>query len=181
METVAAAEAAVVAVAVKALTPTAVLPVYATDEAAGADLSADLAGPLTLQPGERALVSTGIAIALPRGFEAQVRPRSGLAIKHGITCLNSPGTIDSDYRGELKVILANLGREPFTVEPHMRIAQMIVAPVARAKFAAVTELPETVRGAGGFGSTGTKRHAKARPVKKAAKRVRKTSSAKKPR
>ncbi len=167
-----------VAVAVKALRPSAAVPVYATEDAAGADLSADLDGPLILKPGERALVPTGIAIALPRGYEAQVRPRSGLALKHGITCLNSPGTIDADYRGELKVILANLGQDPFTVEPHMRIAQMIVAPVSRAKFSLVPELPGTVRGAGGFGSTGTKRHAKA-AVKKPAGAARKTSVPKK--
>ncbi len=164
----AGAETVAVAVAVKALTPTAVLPVYATEGAAGADLSADIEGPFAIQPGERALVPTGIALAIPQGYEGQVRPRSGLAIKGGITCLNSPGTIDSDYRGEVKVILINHGHEPFVVEPHMRIAQLVIAPVSQAKFRAVTDLPATGRGSGGFGSTGVARH----PERKQAKPLR---------
>lgn len=153
--TAAVAGTVAVAVAVKRLRPTAALPVYSTPDAAGADLAADLDSPLVLEPGRRVLVPTGLAIALPRGYEAQVRPRSGLAIKNGITCLNSPGTIDADYRGELKVILANLGQEPFTIEPGMRIAQMVVAPVAQARFRETDELDATRRGHGGFGSTGT--------------------------
>jgi dUTP pyrophosphatase len=107
-----------------------------------------------LAPGERGLVPTGLAIALPAGFEAQVRPRSGLALKHGVTLLNSPGTIDADYRGEIGVILVNLGQLPFTIERGTRIAQMVVAPVTRVSWAETATLPETARGAGGFGSTG---------------------------
>jgi dUTP pyrophosphatase len=128
------------------------LPAYATEGAAGMDLRADVE--LVLPAGDRALVPTGIAIAVPPGFEAQVRPRSGLALKHGITCLNSPGTIDSDYRGEVGVILANLGREPFRIARGDRIAQLLVAPVSRAVLIEVGELPPTVRGAGGFGHSG---------------------------
>jgi dUTP pyrophosphatase len=109
---------------------------------------------LTLQPGERHAVATGFAIAIPSGYEVQVRPRSGLALKHGITCLNTPGTIDSDYRGEVKVILANFGKEPFAVRRGERIAQLVPAPVLRAHFDEVATLDETERGAGGFGSTG---------------------------
>ena len=109
---------------------------------------------LTLAPGERRAVATGFAIAIPDGYEVQVRPRSGLALKHGITCLNTPGTIDSDYRGEVKVILANLGSEPFEVVRGERIAQLVPAPVLRARFTEVEELGETARGGGGFGSTG---------------------------
>jgi len=119
------------------------------------DLAAALDAPLPLAPGARALVPTGIAIAVPEGFEAQVRPRSGLAARHGVTCLNSPGTIDSDYRGEVKVILVNHGQEPFLVEHGLRIAQLVVAPVVRAEVVETTTLPPTGRGAGGFGSTGT--------------------------
>ena len=119
------------------------------------DLAAALDAPLSLAPGARALVPTGIAIAVPEGFEAQVRPRSGLAARHGVTCLNSPGTIDSDYRGEVKVILVNHGQEPFLVEHGLRIAQLVVAPVVRAEVVETTTLPPTGRGAGGFGSTGT--------------------------
>lgn len=130
------------------------LPAYATADSAGVDLMAAIAEPLTLPPGARALVPSGIAIALPRGYEAQVRPRSGLAIKHGIILPNAPGTIDADYRGEIQVILANIGNEPFTVEPGMRIAQMVVAPVSRVAWEAVDVLPDSGRGAGGFGSTG---------------------------
>lgn len=131
------------------------LPRYATEHAAGLDLEAAIEQPLTLKPGERALVPTGLAIALPEGYEAQVRPRSGLAAKNGVTVLNSPGTIDADYRGEIKVILANLGTEPFTIERGMRIAQMVVAAYNRVSWNAVEVLDATERGAGGFGSTGT--------------------------
>lgn len=130
------------------------LPEYATADAAGMDLVAAVTKPVTLAPGERGLVPTGLAIALPAGFEAQVRPRSGLALKHGVTLLNSPGTIDADYRGEIGVILVNLGQAPFTVERGTRIAQMVVAPVTRVSWAETATLPETARGAGGFGSTG---------------------------
>ena len=128
------------------------LPRYASEDAAGLDVSA--AEDLTLQPGKRHAVSTGFAIEIPRGYEVQVRPRSGLAIKNGITCLNTPGTIDSDYRGEVKVILINLGEEPFEVRRGERIAQLVPAPVLRADFVEATELAETARGSGGFGSTG---------------------------
>jgi dUTP pyrophosphatase len=131
------------------------LPKYATEHSAGMDLEAAIEVPLTLKPGERALVPTGLAIALPEGHEAQIRPRSGLAAKHGVTILNSPGTIDADYRGEIKVILANLGIEPFTIERGMRIAQMVIAAHSRVNWNAVATLDETARGAGGFGSTGT--------------------------
>jgi dUTP pyrophosphatase len=131
------------------------LPAYATELSAGVDLEAAVDAPVTLQPGERKLIPTGLAIALPEGYEAQVRPRSGLAFKNGVTVLNSPGTIDADYRGEVKVILANLGAEPFTVERGMRVAQMVVAQYARVNFNLVEQLDETARGAGGFGSTGT--------------------------
>ena len=127
-------------------------PNYATDGAAGLDVVA--AEELTLEPGQRHAVATGFAIAIPEGFEVQVRPRSGLALKHGITCLNTPGTIDHDYRGEVKVILANLGSEPFQVRRGERIAQLVPAPVTKAHFSEVMELSETSRGAGGFGSTG---------------------------
>lgn len=131
------------------------LPAYATAGSAGMDLTAAVDEPLTLKPGERALVPTGLAIALPTGFEAQVRPRSGLAAKHGVTVLNTPGTIDADYRGEIKVILANLGPDPFVVERGMRIAQMVVARHEVVEWAVSESLDETSRGAGGFGSTGT--------------------------
>ena len=132
------------------------LPSYATEGAAGMDLRAALAEPMLLQPGSRSLIPTGIAIAVPAGFEAQVRPRSGLAIKHGITMLNSPGTIDSDYRGEIKVIAINHGSEPFKVEHGERIAQLILAPVARAEWSQVESLDSTSRSDGGFGHTGKK-------------------------
>jgi len=131
------------------------LPRYETALAAGMDLKAAVSADLVLMPGARALVPTGIAIALPAGYEAQVRPRSGLAVKHGVTCLNAPGTIDADYRGEIQVPLINHGAEPFTVSRGMRIAQMIVAPVTRGHWREVVKLSETARGAGGFGSTGT--------------------------
>ncbi|MBL8711332.1 MAG: dUTP diphosphatase [Alphaproteobacteria bacterium] len=131
------------------------LPKYATELSAGVDLEAAVDAPVTLKPGERQLIPTGIAIALPEGYEAQVRPRSGLAFKNGVTVLNSPGTIDADYRGEVKVILTNLGTEPFTIERGMRVAQMVVAQYTRVSFNLVEQLDETARGAGGFGSTGT--------------------------
>ena len=130
------------------------LPDYATAAAAGADLVAAIEGEIELAPLERRIVPTGISIALPMGFEAQVRPRSGLAAKHGITVANAPGTIDADYRGEVGVILINLGKEPFRIERGMRIAQIIVARHARAVWREVTTLDETARGSGGFGSTG---------------------------
>ena len=127
-------------------------PAYATDGAAGLDIVA--AEELTLAPGQRHAVATGFAIAIPPGYEVQVRPRSGLALKHGITCLNTPGTIDEDYRGEVKVILANLGTEPFEVRRGERIAQLVPASVLKTGFREVEELSQTSRGAGGFGSTG---------------------------
>ena len=131
------------------------LPAYESAGAAGADLRANLPeGAVTLAPGARALISTGLHMAIPHGFEVQVRPRSGLALKHGITLINSPGTIDSDYRGVVGVILGNTGQEAFTVEHGMRIAQMVVAPVVQAGFDLVDSLDDTSRGAGGFGSTG---------------------------
>ncbi len=128
------------------------LPQYASEDAVGLDIAA--AEDLTLEPGARHAVATGYAIEIPRGYEVQVRPRSGLAIRHGITCLNTPGTIDSDYRGEVKVILVNLGQEPFPVRRGERIAQLVPAPVLRAHFTEAESLAETVRGGGGFGSTG---------------------------
>lgn len=128
------------------------LPAYATDGAAGMDVVA--AEELVLTPGARHAVATGFAMAIPPGFEVQVRPRSGLALKHGVTCLNTPGTIDSDYRGELRVILANLGSEPFPIKRGDRIAQLVPAPVQRAVFDEMSSLDETTRGSGGFGSTG---------------------------
>ena len=130
------------------------LPAYATDGAAGLDLLAAVTEPLTLQPGERKLVPTGLSIAVPPGFEAQVRPRSGLALKSGVTVLNAPGTVDADYRGEVGVILINHGDQPFTVNRGERIAQMVIAAYSRAEWVPVAALPETQRGAGGFGSTG---------------------------
>ena len=131
------------------------LPAYATPGSAGVDLMAAVDEPVVIEPGARALVPTGIAICIPFGFEAQVRPRSGLAIKHGITGLNSPGTIDADYRGEVGVILINHGTEPFRIERGMRIAQLVAAPGTRAKWREAEALDATQRGASGFGSTGT--------------------------
>jgi dUTP pyrophosphatase len=128
------------------------LPRYASEDAVGLDVTS--AEELVLQPGERHAVATGFAIEIPRGYEVQVRPRSGLAIKNGITCLNTPGTIDSDYRGEIKVILINLGQEPFEVRRGERIAQLVPAPVLRADFVEASQLGETARGTCGFGSTG---------------------------
>lgn len=131
------------------------LPSYATMDAAGVDLMAAIEGPIGLLPGAFQIIPTGIAIALPRGYEAQVRPRSGLAAKHGVTVLNSPGTVDADYRGEVGVILINHGAEEFIVERGVRIAQLVVAPVTTLEWREVSSLEESDRGAGGFGSTGT--------------------------
>jgi len=133
------------------------LPSYQSASAAGLDLLAAVSStaPVTIAPGARALVPTGIAIALASGYEAQVRPRSGLASRHGLTVLNTPGTIDADYRGEIQVLLINLGEEPVTVERGMRVAQMVIAPVARAEILDVAFLDQTTRGSGGFGSTGS--------------------------
>ena len=132
------------------------LPAYETKGAAGMDLRAAIEDgkTLTLAPGKRALVPSGFIFEIPEGFEAQIRPRSGLAFKHGITCLNSPGTVDSDYRGEVHALLINLGDEPFEITRGMRIAQMVIAPVTQVRVAEITEVSETARGAGGFGSTG---------------------------
>ena len=132
------------------------LPAYATEHSAGMDLVAAISENITLAAGERKLIPTGLSIALPNGYEAQIRPRSGLALKNGISLVNSPGTIDADYRGEIGVIVINHGSEPFTVERGMRIAQMVIAPYTRAAFSEVLELPASERGAGGFGSTGTR-------------------------
>ena len=139
---------------VKRVRPQALLPQYMSPQAAGMDLYACLEESLTLKPGQWEAVPTGIAVALPQGWELQIRPRSGLALKHGVTLLNAPGTIDADYRGEIKVILINLGREPFTVKPGMRIAQAVLAPVAQGELEETQELPSTQRGEGGFGHTG---------------------------
>lgn len=132
------------------------LPAYATPQSAGLDLRANITEPVTLQPLERRLIPTGLYIALPKGYEAQVRPRSGLALKHGITVLNSPGTIDSDYRGELMVLLINLSREAFTINEGERIAQLVVARHEQAELVGVEQLDETTRGTGGYGHTGVK-------------------------
>ena len=131
-------------------------PFYATANSAGMDLKANINEPITLEPLQRAMVPTGLYIALPEGTEAQIRPRSGLAAKHGITVLNTPGTIDADYRGEIKVILVNLSNEPFIINPGERIAQMVVARYEKVEWDIVDELDTTERGTGGFGSTGTK-------------------------
>jgi dUTP pyrophosphatase len=132
------------------------LPAYQTTGAAGIDLMAalDESAPISIKPGERLAVPTGLILEIPEGFEGQIRPRSGLALKHGITCLNAPGTIDWDYRGEVKVILINHGHEPFVISHGMRIAQLVIAPVSQALIEEIEELSETTRGAGGFGSTG---------------------------
>jgi dUTP diphosphatase len=132
----------------------ALLPIYSSEQAAGADVRANISEPLVLKSGESRLIPTGIKFSIPEGYEIQVRPRSGLALKHQITVLNSPGTIDSDYRGELCVILINHGKNDFVVEPKMRIAQIIVAPVVRAAFLPIEALEETARGVKGFGHTG---------------------------
>lgn len=130
------------------------LPSYETAGAAGMDIRAAVSEPLVLQPGARMLVPTGFIFEIPQGFEIQVRPRSGLAFKHGVTCLNTPGTIDSDYRGEVKVLLINLGQENFTIDRGMRIAQLVFAPVVQAQVQEADRFNDTARGAGGFGSTG---------------------------
>ncbi len=130
------------------------LPAYATEHAAGMDLCAAVTSDMNIEPGKRVLVPTGLSIALPEGYEAQIRPRSGLALKNGLTVLNSPGTIDADYRGEVQVILANLGTEAFTISRGMRIAQMVIAPYTRITWQETDELATTERGTGGFGSTG---------------------------
>jgi dUTP pyrophosphatase len=131
------------------------LPLYKTDHAAAMDLGAAVIEPLVIPPGDRALVPCGFALAVPEGYEAQVRPRSGLAFQHGVTVVNAPGTIDADYRGEVKVALVNLGREPFIIERGARVAQLLVAPVPRVQWDEVQELPPSSRGQGGFGHTGT--------------------------
>ncbi|MBO5831712.1 MAG: dUTP diphosphatase [Alistipes sp.] len=131
-------------------------PFYATERSAGMDIKANIEEPITLQPLQRAMIPTGLYIALPEGTEAQIRPRSGLAAKHGITVLNTPGTIDADYRGEIKVILVNLSNEDFVINPGERIAQMVVARYEKVEWDSVEVLDDTERGAGGFGSTGTK-------------------------
>ncbi len=130
------------------------LPSYRSSAAAGLDLEAALAAPVTLQPGQRRLIPTGLRLEIPEGYEGQVRARSGLALRHGIAMVNAPGTIDADYRGEVGVLLVNLGQEPFVVEPGARIAQLVICPVARAEVVLVEELTTTERGGGGYGSTG---------------------------
>lgn len=130
------------------------LPAYATDAAAGLDLRAALTEPLTLSPGERGIVPTGLKMAIPEGYEGCVRPRSGLAMKHGLTLTNSPGTIDADYRGEVKVLLINLGQEPVVLKRGDRIAQLLISPVAHAQVVKIESLDDTARGSGGFGHTG---------------------------
>jgi len=136
------------------LSPLARIPAYQTSLAAGMDVHAAITEPMLLEPNRVVLVPTGFALAIPEGFEAQVRPRSGLSTKHGVTVPNAPGTIDADYRGEVMVALINLGRSDFTIEPGMRVAQLVFAPVARADITEVSELSPTERGTGGFGSTG---------------------------
>jgi dUTP pyrophosphatase len=137
------------------LRPDSVVPAYMSADAAGLDLAAAIDSPVVIEPGARAAIGTGLAIELPRGFEGQVRPRSGLAIKHGLTVVNAPGTIDADYRGEVAVLLVNLGAQSVTVSPGMRIAQLVIAPVVQASIEVVTGLSSTDRGSGGFGSTGS--------------------------
>jgi len=141
---------------IKKLSDSVSIPKYETSGSSGMDIAAHIENNIIINPGEKALVSTGFSIAIPRGYEVQIRPRSGLAAKKNITVLNTPGTIDADYRGEIKVILINLGKEKFTVENGERIAQMVVCPVVRAILEEVKELSDTQRGLGGFGSTGTK-------------------------
>jgi dUTP diphosphatase len=141
-------------VLIKKLRPDAIVPAYQSPRAAGMDLCAAIDEPITLPPRGRAAISTGLAMEIPEGFEGQVRPRSGLASKHAVTCTNAPGTIDSDFRGCITVLLINHGTEAFTVEPGHRIAQLVIAPVVQAELVETEELTETVRGAGGFGSTG---------------------------
>lgn len=141
-------------VQIKKLRPDAIVPAYMTAQAAGLDLCAAIDAPLVVQPGARVAISTGLAFALPPGYEGQLRPRSGLAKQHGITLVNSPGTLDSDYRGPLVILLINHGHEPVTIEPGQRIAQMVIAAYAQAELVEVDDLEATARGAGGFGSTG---------------------------
>ena len=141
-------------VQIKKLRPDAIVPQYMTEGAAGLDLAASLEAPITIAPGDRAAIGTGLAMAIPPGYEGQVRPRSGLARKHGITIVNGPGTIDHDFRGEVTVLLINHGREPVQIAPGDRVAQLVIAPVVQAQLDEVDELTETARGAGGFGSTG---------------------------
>ena len=137
------------------VTRSGLLPEYRSSGAAGADLTASLERDIVLSPGERRLVPTGLSVAIPEGWEGQVRPRSGIAVRHGVTVLNAPGTIDSDYRGEVQVLLVNLGQEDFVVRSGDRIAQLVIAPTARAVFEARERIDDTERGSGGFGSTGT--------------------------
>jgi dUTP pyrophosphatase len=141
---------------IKKLSNSVIIPKYETIGSSGMDIAACIQNNITINPGEKALVPTGFAIAIPRGYEVQIRPRSGLAAKNNITVLNAPGTIDADYRGEIKVILINLGKEKFIIENKERIAQMVVCPVVQASLKEVNELSETERGSGGFGSTGNK-------------------------
>jgi dUTP pyrophosphatase len=141
-------------VQIKKLRPDAVVPRYMTEDAAGMDLCAALDAPIAIAPGQRAAIATGLAMAIPRGYEGQLRPRSGLAREHGVTLANSPATIDADYRGPLVVVLSNLGDAPVTIQPGQRIAQMVIAPVVQAEVEEVDELSATARGEGGFGSTG---------------------------
>jgi dUTP diphosphatase len=141
-------------VLVKKLRPDAIVPKYMSEHAAGFDLHAAIDQPIVLRPGERRAINTGLALAIAPGFEGQVRPRSGLARDHGITCINAPGTVDADFRGAVHILLVNLGAEAVTIEPGHRIAQMVIAPVVQAVLHEVDELPSTARGAGGFGSTG---------------------------
>jgi len=140
---------------IKKLSKESVIPKYETNGSSGMDVAANIEKELKIHPGEKAIIPTGFSLSIPKGFEVQIRPRSGLAAKKGISVLNTPGTIDADYRGEIKVILINLSKEEFIVEKNMRIAQMVVSPVTQAKLEEVKELPKTSRGAGGFGSTGT--------------------------
>jgi dUTP pyrophosphatase len=141
-------------VQIKKLRPDAVVPRYMTEDAAGMDLCAALDAPIAVAPGQRAAIATGLAMAIPRGYEGQLRPRSGLAREHGVTLANSPATIDADYRGPLVVVLSNLGDAPVTIQPGQRIAQIVIAPVVQAEVEEVDELAATARGEGGFGSTG---------------------------
>lgn len=143
-----------ISVKIKRISKNVLLPAYQTEHSSGVDLQADILEPVTLRSGERQLIPTGISVAIPAGFEAQIRPRSGLAIKKGLSLVNTPGTIDADYRGEIKVIAINLGKEPILIEKGERIAQMVFVPVVQARFEEVETLDETTRGAGGFGSTG---------------------------
>ena len=141
---------------IKKLSNSVSTPKYETSGSSGMDIAAHIENNIIINPGEKALVSTGLSVAIPKGYEIQIRPRSGLAAKKNITVLNTPGTIDADYRGEIKVILINLGKEKFTIENGERIAQMVVCPVVQANLEEVIELPNTLRGSSGFGSTGTK-------------------------